>query len=83
MTKPDKNTNNKNLISHNLIALRKQHGLSQGDLASRLQLAGYNMDKNAITRIEANNRYVSDIELRALKEIFDITYEELLRPEQE
>ena len=83
MPKPDKKTNNKNLISHNLIALRNQHGLSQGDLASRLQLAGYNMDKNAITRIEANNRYVSDIELRALKEIFDITYEELLRPEQE
>lgn len=83
MPKPDKTTNNKNLISHNLIALRKQYGLSQGDLASRLQLAGYNMDKNAITRIEANNRYVSDIELRALKEIFDIAYEELLRPEQE
>ena len=83
MPKPDKDTNNKNLISHNLIVLRKQHGLSQGDLASRLQLAGYNLDKNAITRIEANNRYVSDIELRALKEIFDITYEELLQPEQE
>ena len=83
MPKPDKTTNDKNLISHNLITLRKQHGLSQSDLASHLQLAGYNMDKNAITRIEANNRYVSDIELRALKEIFDITYEELLRPEQE
>lgn len=83
MPKPDKNTNNINLISHNLIALRKQHGLSQRDLAARLQLAGCNLDKNAVTRIEANNRYVSDIELRALKEIFDITYEELLRPEQE
>ena len=78
MPKPDKNTNNKNLISHNLIALRKQHGLSQGDLASRLQLAGYNIDKNVITRIETGQRYVSDIELRAFKEIFNITYEELI-----
>lgn len=83
MPKPDKNSNNKNLISHKLIALRQQHGLSQRDLARKLQIAGYDIDKNVITRIETNKRHVSDIELRALKEIFDITYEELLRPEQE
>lgn len=83
MPKPDKNSNNRNLISHNLITLRNQHGLSQHDLAARLQLAGYNLDKNAITRIETNNRYVSDIELKAFKEIFNTTYEELLRTEQE
>ena len=83
MPKPDKNSNNRNLISHNLIALRHQHGLSQYDLASRLQLAGCNLDKHAITRIETNNRYVSDIELKAFKEIFYTTYEDLLRPKQE
>lgn len=83
MPKPDKNSNNKNLISQNLIALRRQHGLSQSELAARLQLAGCNLDKHAITRIETNNRYVSDIELKAIKDLFDTTYEELLRPKRE
>ena len=83
MPKSDKNTNCKNLIAHNLIALRRQHGLSQSELAARLQLAGCNLDKHAITRIETGQRYVSDIELRAFKEIFNTTYEELLRTKQD
>lgn len=77
MPKPDKTNNTKNLIAQNLIALRQQNGLSQRDLAEQLQHAGYDMSKNTITRIETGQRYVSDIELRAFKEIFNTTYEEL------
>ena len=47
-------------------------------LAYKLQLAGYDMDKNVITRIETNKRYVTDIELKALCEVFGVTYEELI-----
>lgn len=54
MPKPRTNTGEKNLISKRLISLRSQHGLSQRDLAHQLQLAGYDMDKNVITRIETN-----------------------------
>ena len=36
------------------------------------------MDKNVITRIETNKRYVTDIELKALTEIFDVSYEYLI-----
>ena len=63
----------KNLISQRLIALRKEQGLSQRDLAQKLQLAGYDMDRNVITRIETNQRYVTDIELKALAEVLDNT----------
>lgn len=52
--------------------------MSQRLLAYRLQLAGYDMDKNVITRIETNNRYVTDIEVKALCEIFEISYEKLI-----
>ena len=31
------------------------------------------MDKNVINRIETNRRYVTDIEIRALAHIFDVT----------
>ena len=33
----------------------------------------YDMDKNVINRIETNRRYVTDIEIRALAHIFDVT----------
>lgn len=78
MPKPRTKTGQKNLIADNLIELRKKHHLSQRMLAYQLQLAGYDMDKNVITRIETNKRYVTDIELKALCGIFGVTYEELI-----
>lgn len=78
MPKPRTKTGEKNLISQRLIQLRKEHNLSQRDLASKLQLAGYDMDKNVITRIETNKRYVTDVELKAFSEIFVVSYEYLI-----
>lgn len=78
MPKPRTKTGQKNLIADNLIELRKRNHFSQRMLAYKLQLAGYDMDKNVITRIETNKRYVTDIELKALCEIFEISYEELI-----
>lgn len=78
MPKPRSETGEKNLISQNLIALRKKHKLSQRDLARELQLKGYDMDKNVITRIETTKRFVTDVELKAFSEIFDVSYEELI-----
>ena len=78
MPKPQKSTGEKNLISKNLIEYRRQRNYSQRLLAYKLQLKGYDMDKNVITRIETNKRYVTDIELKALCEVLEITYDELI-----
>ena len=78
MFKPRTAEGGKNLISKRLIELRQQHNLSQRDLAHKLQLAGYDIDKNVITRIETNKRYVTDFELKAFTEIFGCTYEYLI-----
>ena len=78
MPKPRTKTGEKNLISQRLIELRRENGLSQRDLAEKLQLAGYDMDKNVITRIETNKRYVTDLELKALSEIFGVSYDYLI-----
>ena len=78
MPKPESFSRKKNLISQQLIALRKQHNYSQRDLAQKLQLLGYNIDKNVITRIETNKRYVTDIEMKALCEVLGVTYGELI-----
>lgn len=52
--------------------------LSQRALADRLQLCGLDVDKNAIQRIERGQRFVTDIELRALAEFFQISADQLL-----
>ncbi|MCI8637705.1 MAG: helix-turn-helix transcriptional regulator [Coprococcus sp.] len=78
MPKPCSETGEKNLIGSRLAVLRKKAGLSQRLLAYKLQLAGYDMDKNVITRIEKNKRYVTDIEIKALSEIFVVSYKFLI-----
>lgn len=83
MPKPKTSTGEKNLISKRLIELRRQHKMSQRLLAYELQLRGYDMDKNVITRIETNKRYVTDVELKALKEVFQVSYDYLIDGKEE
>ena len=79
MPKPFTATGKKNLIGAILIALRKKYHLSQRGLAHELQLAGYDMDKNVITRIETQQRYVTDIEIKALCDLFNVSFEDLIK----
>ena len=79
MPKPRTTTGEKNLISQRLIKLRKEHHMSQRVLAYQLQLRGYDIDKNVITRIETQKRYVTDIEIEAFCKIFHVTFEELIK----
>lgn len=78
MPKPKTTAGERNLISQRLIELLRKHHMSQRLLAYQLQLNGYDMDKNVITRIETNKRYVTDIEIKALAEIFQVSYDYLL-----
>lgn len=43
--------------------LREQAGLSQEQLAAKLQLAGLNLNQKAVSRIETGDRVVPDFEL--------------------
>ena len=79
MPKPLSDSGRKNLISERLIELRKRRGLSQRDLARELQILGCDMDKNVITRIETQKRYVTDIEIQKICEVFHVTFEDLIQ----
>ena len=57
---------------------RKQMGKSQRQLADLLQIAGLDIDKNAIQRIEAGKRFVTDIELTYFSKVLNLSYKELL-----
>lgn len=52
--------------------------MSQRILAEQLQIKGLDVDKNAIQRIESGDRFVTDIELKILAEIFRVSCDELL-----
>ena len=77
----NRNSNGKlNLCGEKIQLLRKQMTpkVSQRALADKLQLAGIDLDKNAIQRIESGQRFVTDIELRAFAKIFQGTTDFLL-----
>lgn len=51
---------------------------SQRKLAELLQVAGLDIDKNAVQRIESGKRFVTDIELKALAQVLGVSYADLL-----
>ncbi len=70
-----------NLCGEKIYILRKQHvpKMSQRILAEQMQVHGIDVDKNAIQRIESGDRFVTDIELKVLAEIFGVSCDELLQ----
>ena len=76
----NKNDGKNNLCGENVRNFRQnsQQKLSQRALADKLQLLGIDVDKNAIQRIESGKRFVTDIELRALAEVFGVSLSDLI-----
>ena len=69
---------NNNVCGLRIAHYRKTMGKSQRELADALQLMGLDLDKNAIQRIEAGKRFVTDIELTYLIRVLGVSYEDLL-----
>lgn len=77
----NKNKGKNNLCGENIRVLRLSYPtrLSQRALADKMQLIGIDVDKNAIQRIESGKRFVTDIELKAFAEIFDVNIADLVK----
>lgn len=78
-----KNKNNDgtlNISGKKISVLRKQlqPKTSQKGLSDRLQLSGLDLDKNAVQRIESGQRFITDIELRAIAQILGTSTDFLL-----
>ena len=76
----NKNEGKNNLCGDNIRDLRLSYPtkLSQRALADKMQLIGIDIDKNAIQRIEAGKRFVTDIELKGFAEIFGVSIDRLI-----
>ena len=77
INKTDEGLNN--ICGKNISKFRIELKISQRELADRMQLAGIDIDKNAIQRIECGKRFVTDIEIVAFTKVFNKTFEELLK----
>ena len=67
-----------NVCGQQVAQYRRQLKLSQHALADALQVSGLDIDKNAIQRIEAGKRFVTDIELVFLSRVLQVSINDLL-----
>ena len=70
-----------NICGANVASLRKAMGISQRELAERLQFTGLDIEKNGVQRIESGHRFVTDIELGFLSHVLSVDIETLLQYE--
>ena len=68
----------KNIVGELLLQRRKELGLKQKDLLTKLQLKGIEMSSSSLSKIEGKQRNVRDFELAAFCEILNLDASELL-----
>ena len=80
MYKNKTNDGNNNICGKRIKEYRERlpEKTSQRKLADLLQLSGLDIDKNAIQRIESGQRFVTDIELRHIAKVLNVSYQQLL-----
>ncbi|NLG92403.1 MAG: helix-turn-helix transcriptional regulator [Clostridiales bacterium] len=64
-------------MGKNIRAIREKKGWTQEVLAAKLQIAGCDITRRAIAKIEVGQRHLYAHEIKSMKEIFDVSYEEL------
>ena len=68
----------KNICGERIYQARKKEGISQTQLAARLQINGANIERNSVSRIETGDRFVADYEIAILCKVLNVTPQYLL-----
>lgn len=63
----------KNISGDRIREARVVQRLRQEDLAAKLQIAGVNMERDSISRIEIGTRFVSDFELKVFAKVLGVS----------
>ena len=64
-------------IGRNVRRLREQAGMTQELLAAKLQLNGCDLTRSAVANIEVGQRHLYPDEIRLIKQILGIEYEDI------
>ena len=71
---------NKNICGANIERIRKEKKMKQVTLVSKMQLMGVDIDPSSLSKLEGQTRAATDIELKAISEILNVSMEELTKP---
>lgn len=71
----------KNLVGKNITAIREKQGISQKELLKRLIINGGvdSIGASALSKVEGQQRLVTDMELVAISKALDVKIEDLLK----
>ena len=64
-------------IGSNIRSLREKCGLTQEQVAAKLQVQGCDITRSSIAKIEVGQRHIYPDEIILLKEIFNVEYEDI------
>lgn len=64
-------------IGRNISVIRQSKGLTQEQLSAKLQVIECDITRSALAKIEVGQRHIYPDELKALKIVLEISYEEL------
>lgn len=66
-------------FGYNLRKLRKEHGYTQEQLVAKLQLLDQDISRSMYAQIECGTYNIKITELMALKEIYNIPYDDFFK----
>jgi transcriptional regulator with XRE-family HTH domain len=66
-------------IGENIRRVRLERGIGQTELVRMLQLAGVEMTRETLVKIERGIQHIQAVQLRALRDALDTSYDELLK----
>ena len=67
-----------NIVGKNIYKYRKQLGISQEMLAARMQVNNVEITQKVISRIEKQERFVTDYELLVFSQVLKVSVYDLL-----
>jgi len=73
----------KNLSGERIYQARTRKHLSQAELAAQMQVQGVIIEREAISKIETGNRFVSDYELMVFARVLGVTMDWLVGKNQQ
>lgn len=72
----------KNISGDRIHQARTAMRLSQADLAARMQVNGVTIEREAISKIETGDRFVTDYELMVFAKVLNVSMEWLIGQDQ-
>lgn len=65
-------------IGNNIRILREKAGMTQEQVSAKLQVSGCDITRSAVAKIEVGQRHLYPDEIILLKQILNVSYEDIL-----